>query len=137
MELSRLKNIFLLYISLCMPESVCFGTLPTAARQVLCLWDSPGRNTGLGCNALLQRIFLTQEPRDQTLVSCIKCIFFTTEPIRKPNISLCLLWQWADGGSVLVLCFHVCVLCFNVNMKIKPLPCTSKKKKKKKKIGIQ
>ena len=26
----------------------------------LCLWDSPGRNTGVGCHSLLQRIFLTQ-----------------------------------------------------------------------------
>ena len=32
-------------------------------------WDSPGKNTGLGCHALLQRIFLTQgiEPRSPTL----------------------------------------------------------------------
>ena len=26
----------------------------------LCPWDSPGKNTGLGCHFLLQRIFLTQ-----------------------------------------------------------------------------
>ena len=24
-------------------------------------WDSPGKNTGVGCNVLLQEIFLTQE----------------------------------------------------------------------------
>ena len=28
--------------------------------QLLCLWDSPGKNTGVGCHALLQGIFLTQ-----------------------------------------------------------------------------
>ena len=28
--------------------------------QVLCPWDSPGKNTGVGCYALLQGIFLTQ-----------------------------------------------------------------------------
>ena len=27
---------------------------------LLCLWDSPGKNTGVGCNFLLQGIFLTQ-----------------------------------------------------------------------------
>ena len=26
----------------------------------LCSWNSPGKNTGVGCHALLQRIFLTQ-----------------------------------------------------------------------------
>ena len=30
------------------------------AHQALCPWDSPGKNTGVGCHALLQRIFLTQ-----------------------------------------------------------------------------
>ena len=28
--------------------------------KVLCLWDSPGKNTGVGCHALLQGIFPTQ-----------------------------------------------------------------------------
>ena len=31
----------------------------TPAR-LLCPWDSPGKNTGVGCHALLQGIFLTQ-----------------------------------------------------------------------------
>ena len=28
--------------------------------RLLCPWDSPGQNTGVGCHALLQGIFLTQ-----------------------------------------------------------------------------
>ena len=28
--------------------------------RLLCPWDSPGKNTGLGCYSLLQGIFLTQ-----------------------------------------------------------------------------
>ena len=32
----------------------------TAACRLLCPWDSPGKNTGVGCQALLQGIFLTQ-----------------------------------------------------------------------------
>ena len=29
------------------------------ATRLLCPWDSPGKNTGVGCYALLQGIFLT------------------------------------------------------------------------------
>ena len=29
-------------------------------RELLCLWDFPGKSTGVGCHFLLQRIFLTQ-----------------------------------------------------------------------------
>ena len=29
--------------------------------RLLCPWDSPGKNTGMGCHFLLQGIFLTQE----------------------------------------------------------------------------
>ena len=32
----------------------------TLSTKVLCPWASPGRNTGVGCHALLQGIFLTQ-----------------------------------------------------------------------------
>ena len=31
-----------------------------AALQLLCLWDFPGKNTGMGCQALLRGIFPTQ-----------------------------------------------------------------------------
>ena len=33
------------------------GLYPT---RLLCLWDFPGKNTGVGCHFLLQGIFLTQ-----------------------------------------------------------------------------
>ena len=32
----------------------------TIACQALCPWDSPGKNTGVGCRALLQGIFPTK-----------------------------------------------------------------------------
>ena len=38
----------------------------TAAARLLCSWNSPGKNTGVGSHSLLQGIFLTQtwiEPR--------------------------------------------------------------------------
>ena len=30
------------------------------SARLLCPWDSPGKNTGVGCRALLQGLFLTQ-----------------------------------------------------------------------------
>ena len=50
----------------CMCESVLshvrpFVTLWTGARQAPPPWDSPGKNTGVGCCFLLQGIFPTQE----------------------------------------------------------------------------
>ena len=36
-----------------------------------CPWDSPGKNTGVGCYALLQRIFPTEE-----LTSCLFCLLY-------------------------------------------------------------
>ena len=40
------------------------GLQPT---RLLCPWDFPGKNTGVGCHFLLQGIFW---PRDRTQVSC-------------------------------------------------------------------
>ena len=40
-------------------------------------WDSPGKNTGVGCHFLLQGIFLTQGLAGR---------FFTTEPPRKSHL---------------------------------------------------
>ena len=37
--------------------------------RLLCPWDSPGKNTGMGCHALLQGIFLTQG-----LNPCLLCL---------------------------------------------------------------
>jgi len=49
---------------LCMPAcSVVSSSLWPCGLQparLLCPWDSPGRNTGAGCHALLQGIFPTQ-----------------------------------------------------------------------------
>ena len=36
-----------------------FVTPRTVARQALCPWGFPGKNTGVGCHFLLQGIFLT------------------------------------------------------------------------------
>ena len=38
-----------------------------ASAKLLCSWDSLDKNTGVGCHALLQRIFLTQESNPRLL----------------------------------------------------------------------
>ena len=35
--------------------------------RLLCQWDSPGKNTGVGCHALLQGIFPTQGSKPRLL----------------------------------------------------------------------
>ena len=47
------------YMLSCFSHVRLFVTLWTVACQVS-LWDSPGKNTGVGCQALFQGIFLTQ-----------------------------------------------------------------------------
>ena len=59
-----------------------FSTLsnPLNCSSLLCPWDSPGENTGVGCHALLQGIFLTQglKPGFLCLLHWQVGFFFTT-----------------------------------------------------------
>ena len=57
-----------------------FGLQPA---RLLCPWDSLGKNTRVGCHALLQGIFW---PRDWTQASCIAGRFFIAEPQWKPPV---------------------------------------------------
>ena len=55
------------------------------ACHPLCPWDSPGKNTGVGCCVLLQGVFPTL---GWNCVSCSSCIpggFFTIGPPGKPT----------------------------------------------------
>ena len=51
------------------------GLQPT---RLLCPWDSPGKNAGMGCHFLLQGIFLIQGLNSYLLHQQVD--FFTTEP---------------------------------------------------------
>ena len=44
---------------------------PPGPTRLLCLWDFPGKNIGVGCHSLLQGIFLTQRSNPRLWVSCI------------------------------------------------------------------
>ena len=53
--------------------------------RLLCPWDSPGKNTGVSCHALLQGI---PNPGIETASLASPALadgFFTTEPPRKPK----------------------------------------------------
>ena len=56
------------------PTPVTHELYPT---RFLCPWDFPGKNTGVGCYFLLQRIFWN---RGWTQISSIAGRLFTTEP---------------------------------------------------------
>ena len=50
----------------------------------LCPWNSPGKNTGVGCHSLLQGIFPTQES-NPGLLHCRQILY--CQPARKPGSS--------------------------------------------------
>ena len=59
------------FLLLVLSDSVMSDSLQPHELQstrLLCPWDSPGKNTGVSCHALLQGIL---QLRDQTRVSCI------------------------------------------------------------------
>ena len=51
-----------------------FATPWTGATRLLRPWDSPGKNTGVGCHSLLQG---SSQPKDGNQDSCIAGRFFT------------------------------------------------------------
>ena len=58
-----------------------FATPWTKPARLLCPWDSPGKNTGVGCHALLQGIF----------------------SIQGSNLHLLCLLHWQAGSLPLVI----------------------------------
>ena len=66
-----------------------FATLWTVLTKLLCSWDSPGKNTGIGYHFLLQGIFQTQGSNWGLLQLLPWQVDpFTTEPGGKPLSSL-------------------------------------------------
>ena len=48
------------------------------AAELLCPWDSPGKNIGVGCHLCLQGILSTQGSNAHALSPALACGFFTT-----------------------------------------------------------
>ena len=75
-----------LWVHVCSVISVMFSSLWSYGLQparLLCPWDSSGKNTGVGCHALLQGIFPTRG-LNLHLLHLLHCRFFTPEPPGKP-----------------------------------------------------
>ena len=76
-----------------------FVTLWTVAHRLLCPRDSSGKNTGVGCHALLQGIFLSQGSNVGLLhLPALAGRFFTTGATWEAlyNLSPCII---CGGGS--------------------------------------
>ena len=78
----------------------------TVGARLLCPWNSPGKNTGVGCHSLLHGIFLTQ---DWTWVSCIAGRCFTIRVLGKPNDTLkslnkCLCVKLSQPNVIILGC---------------------------------
>ena len=59
--------------------------------RLLYLWDSPGKNTGVGGHALLQGIFPTQGSNSRLMFPALAGQFFTTSATGKPFIVV--IWK--------------------------------------------
>ena len=83
--LNTLCSMFTIYCY-CLVAKLCVTLLQTHGLQLtrlLCLYDFPGKNIGMGCHFLLQG---SSQPRDRTHVSCTAGKFFTAESPGKPHI---------------------------------------------------
>ena len=60
-----------LYVWLSAKSLLCLWPHGLSPARLLCPWDSPGKNTGVGCHALLLGIF---PAKGHTLVSYVSCI---------------------------------------------------------------
>ena len=83
-------------VCVCLVTSVMLDSLRPHGLQptrFLCSWDSPGKNSGVGCHALLQKSFLTQGSNWHLLhLPALAGWFFTTSSTwEAPGIALLLL----------------------------------------------
>ena len=74
--------------------------VPLSSTRLLCPWNSPGKNTGVGCHSLLPSR-LSSWPRDPTWVSFITGRFFTIWATREaPVISLAFVfWKMKEKSK--------------------------------------
>ena len=63
--------------------------------RLLCPWDSPGNNTGVGCHALFQGVFPTQEPNFHLLL-CRQILYCLSHQGRPHETRWDCKW---DGGG--------------------------------------
>ena len=55
------------FLAVCVSRVLTLPSHGPEPAMLLCPWDFPGKNTGVGCHFLLQGIFLTQESNPRLL----------------------------------------------------------------------
>ena len=78
-------------------------SMDCSPARLLCPWESPGKNTGVGSHLLLQGMFLTQ---DQTWVSCTEGGFLYPLTHRRSP----------DNIYLLILCMHNFLMAYKLIM---------------------
>ena len=81
--------------------TLCYPTNYKPIR-LLCPWNSPSKNTGVGCHSLLQEIFLTQ---DQTPVYQLQVDCLLLEEARRPPMK-CYIYD-SKKKYFPFICVHV------------------------------
>ena len=66
--------------------------------RLLCPWNSPGKNTGVGCHSLLQGIFPTQE-QNLGLLHCRQILHLLSPNTMKSVQLLSMVSKWGNGGT--------------------------------------
>ena len=61
---------------MCSVAQLCPALCDLQPSKLLCPWNFPGKNTGVGCHFLLQGIFLTQGPNAKYNTFNLKIYFF-------------------------------------------------------------
>ena len=69
----------------CCTSMSCLRPHELYLTRRLCPWDSPGKNTGVGCHFLLLGIFLSQGLNPHLLHRQVD--FLITEPPGKPSVA--------------------------------------------------
>ena len=64
-ETIPIMNLSIYHACVCLSECLC--VLNCLVTRLFCPWESPGKNTTVGCHALLLGIFLTQESNPSLL----------------------------------------------------------------------
>ena len=92
--------------------------------RLLCPWDSPGKNIGVGCRALLQRIFPTHESNPRLTFSALAGRDFTTSTTWKAATSVLFLVTKSQGWSFWAVpsCGFTFLRVFAPKMPSLPLP---------------
>ena len=83
-------NVVVVVLCVCLATQLCSTLLRPQGLQparLLCPWDFPGKNTGVGCHVLFQGTFQTQGRNWSLAFLALTGKFFTTEPPEKPYIS--------------------------------------------------